>query len=295
MWGQPPRLSTDANGNTVLVGPNGVPISFAGPAYLFANLPDPASNAGMSARVTDVGPTSFGSVWQCDGSAWRPLNGVMLLQKSSVPTGTIASAVTSGTYLQSGTTLVVTATGHGLTAASNGFSMKALFTTGAAVSGFYPFTYIDANSFSLLMPTTGTPSGDVTLEGIGVSRTLATIAIPAGVLGSTGSIEIDASFSLKSNGNNKTLTTLFNGVLTLRDGNFTTNEYVGQLMGMHNITAASQKRKFTLYGTGLGGGAGPSAISTVDTSVATSITISGTVNAVDDYIQLESYTAKLVR
>ena len=44
MWGQPPRLSTDANGNTVLVGADGVPKD---------RLPLPLNPNGLGSRYHD--------------------------------------------------------------------------------------------------------------------------------------------------------------------------------------------------------------------------------------------------
>ena len=77
-----PRLVTDSNGVQSLVSGDGTPISFAGPAYTWVNRPAAASNAGMVIRITDVGPTGFGSMWMSDGTNWRTLNGRQVLSSS---------------------------------------------------------------------------------------------------------------------------------------------------------------------------------------------------------------------
>jgi hypothetical protein len=62
----------------------------------------------------------------------------------------------TGTYTQSGTTVVVTITGHGFT---TGQVASLDFTTGAAVNGVYTVTVTDANVFTVVQAsrvTTGT-------------------------------------------------------------------------------------------------------------------------------------------
>jgi hypothetical protein len=85
-----PQFAYDASGNvTGLTGPGGNVISFGGPSYTFSGKPTAsASNAGMSVRITDVGPAGFGSIWCSDGTKWSPLNGFVNLFKN---TGTVAS------------------------------------------------------------------------------------------------------------------------------------------------------------------------------------------------------------
>ena len=70
--------TVDAGGN---VAANGSPVSGAGnigPATTFANLPSAASSAGLTYRVTDVGPVGAGSLWISDGTRWRTLGGRQL-------------------------------------------------------------------------------------------------------------------------------------------------------------------------------------------------------------------------
>ncbi len=67
----------------------------------------------------------------------------------------------SGTYSQSGTTVTVTATAHGLLVGSQVYSD---ITTGTAVDGLYTVTTVaDANTFTYTAGTSLTTSGNVTL------------------------------------------------------------------------------------------------------------------------------------
>jgi len=59
-----------------------------GPSSTFASLPSAAANAGMSYRVTDVGPVGAGSIWISDGNRWRTLGGRQLHCAAS---GTLAA------------------------------------------------------------------------------------------------------------------------------------------------------------------------------------------------------------
>ena len=67
----------------------------------------------------------------------------------------------SGTYSQSGTTVTVTATAHGLIAGS---SINVDATSGTAVDGIYTVaTVTDANTFTYTAGTSLTTSGNITL------------------------------------------------------------------------------------------------------------------------------------
>ena len=83
-------------------------------------------------------------------------------------TGTWSSLPTdgksgSGTYSQTGTTLVVTSTAHGLIA---GQQVGLTITSGDAPSGKYVTVYLTANTFSVQVPS-GTTSGNCTWIGYG--------------------------------------------------------------------------------------------------------------------------------
>ena len=67
----------------------------------------------------------------------------------------------TGTYSQTTTTITVTCTNHGLVA---GQRVALAFTSGSAASGgFAVATVVDANSFTVTTPLSGTNSGNVTI------------------------------------------------------------------------------------------------------------------------------------
>lgn len=72
----------------------------------------------------------------------------------------------NGTYARSGTTVTVTATAHGLLV---GHTSVLNFTTGTAVDGTFAVTSVaDANTFTVTHGTSGSTSGNVTLERVTV-------------------------------------------------------------------------------------------------------------------------------
>jgi hypothetical protein len=93
--------------------------------------------------------SGYGSVATAYGCrAWVNFNGT-------------ANTNLSGTYSQSGTTVTVTATAHGLIA---GNSIYSDITTGTAVDGVYTVaTVTDANTFTYTAGTSLTTSGNITL------------------------------------------------------------------------------------------------------------------------------------
>lgn len=67
------------------------------------------------------------------------------------------TAVTGATYSQSGTTITVTKSTHGLV---GGEAIYITFSTGTATTGYYVITYVDANTFTITSTTSTTTSGN---------------------------------------------------------------------------------------------------------------------------------------
>ena len=85
----PVTASTNLTGGITYSGPDGAtfqPVQ----NYTFATLPAAATNAGLTARVTDLA----NSLWESNGTRWRPVNGRVVLKQ-------LATA-----YSMSGTTAV---------------------------------------------------------------------------------------------------------------------------------------------------------------------------------------------
>lgn len=67
----------------------------------------------------------------------------------------------TGTYSQTGTTVTVSITGHGL---SSGYYAGLTYTTGAATNGFYQVTFVDVDTFTVTDPVSQSTSGNVTMD-----------------------------------------------------------------------------------------------------------------------------------
>lgn len=72
-----------------------------------------------------------------------------------------SSLEVAGTYSRTGTTVTVTYTGHDLEA---GAKVLLDYTTGTATDGTYDVTIVDANTFTVTDPSSGSTSGNVTLK-----------------------------------------------------------------------------------------------------------------------------------
>nr|WP_241741201.1 hypothetical protein [Gemmobacter straminiformis] len=145
---------------------------------------------GGGAAGTAILPAVIGSqaVLVSDGANWLVLESGALLTAFGQALGTAADAaaalvllgvtapgaaplfaprawvnfngtVGSGTYAQTGTTITVTITAHGLV---TGDSVPLTFTTGTAASGTYTVTVTGANTFTVTSGTSATTSGSVT-------------------------------------------------------------------------------------------------------------------------------------
>jgi hypothetical protein len=150
--------------------------------------------------------SGFGSVATAYGCrAWANFNGA-------------ANTNLSGTYSQSGTTVTVTATAHGLI---TGNSVYLDFTTGTAVDGVYTVTVTDANTFTVTQASR-TTSGNVTL------------------IRST----IRASGNVSSIADNATGDYTVNFSTAMPDANFS-------VVGIHgDVNAASSSTRVVAYATG---------------------------------------------
>lgn len=96
---EPLRLATNpVTGAASAVDPAGNAVSFAGPTYIWVNRPAASGNAGMVIRITDIGPTAFGSLWVSDGVNWNTLNGrqVLAAGRSGAPGSALTTVAAIG-------------------------------------------------------------------------------------------------------------------------------------------------------------------------------------------------------
>jgi hypothetical protein len=133
--------------------------------YLSIKVPGPRTAPSLSASGGSGGTetrayvytyvSTFGSV--AEESQPSPAGNVNCNELGA--TVTVAGFTTTGTYSQTGTTITVTETSHGL---ANGDVVYLDFTSGTAVDGQYTVTVTDLNTYTVTGPT-ATTSGNVTI------------------------------------------------------------------------------------------------------------------------------------
>ena len=119
-----------------------------------------ADYAGKQAFATDLGSQGRGAPVVSNGLNWR-----RLFSQADFA-GTLKHIIIGGsgaTYTQTGTTVTVTWTSHGLSAYEfNGASVYLVQNTGGLLSGWFTnFTYVDANTFAVTSAVSQSTSGDL--------------------------------------------------------------------------------------------------------------------------------------
>ena len=136
-------------------------------------------------------------------------------------------------------------------------------------------------------------SAPVSLTGSTSVVTLATITIPAGLLGANGKLKIYPLWATTNNANVKTLRANIGGVLctTMTSQSVPNNSGLVIIRNINN--EAAQKCSSGLV-AGIGSSTGSIASPTVDTSAATTITITGQLAVGTDTLTLEDLFVEVV-
>jgi len=123
--------------------------------------------------------------------------------------------------------------------------------------------------------------------------TLATITIPAGLMGANGKLKIYPLWATTNNANTKTLRLNIGGVVcsTMTSQNVPNNS---GLLIIRNINSESVQKCSSGLVAGIGSSFGSIAAPTVDTSAATTITITGQLAAGGDTMTLEDLFVEVV-
>lgn len=136
------------------------------------------------------------------------------------------------------------------------------------------------------------------LTGSTSETALATITIPAGAMGLNGGVEVRSVWSMTNNANTKTPRVRFGGAAGTQYAALaaTTSSTVSDVRRIRNRNAAnSQVGAFPAGGSvGLGANGNAVVTSSVDTSAAVDIVLSGQLGSAADTITLESYEVWLV-
>lgn len=147
------------------------------------------------------------SLQQISALSGLVISGVTYYPVLSVPTTNMPMIVVGGsgaTYSQTGTTVTVTWTAHGMTASLNGASVNLTQSTGALLTGWFSnFSYVDANTFTCVSAVSQSTSGN--LGSNTAKTTCLSLSIPANSLGPNGGVNFFASFVTKNSAGNKNL------------------------------------------------------------------------------------------
>lgn len=130
--------------------------------------PITAYNLGLPLPETKITPTAATFTTLVVSTASRDSGAIATITTTTphgLRTGNVVSVsgftFRSGTYAQSGTTITVTLTGHGLTSGANVFLN---FVTGDSISGVYSVSVTGTNTFTVVAPDSKTTSGNANLS-----------------------------------------------------------------------------------------------------------------------------------
>jgi len=135
-------------------------------------------------------------------------------------------------------------------------------------------------------------SAAVVLTGTTSVVTLATITIPAGLLGENGKLKIYPLWATTNNANVKTLRLNIGGPLSTMTSQSVPNN--SGLLIIRNINSESVQKCSSGLVAGIGSSLGSIASPTIDTSAATTITITGQLAVGGDTMTLEDLFVEVV-
>jgi hypothetical protein len=165
-----------------------------------------------------------------------------------------------------------------MTAVLNGADVHLTQSTGALLTGWFSnFTYVSANTFTCTSGVSQTTSGNL---GSNTTKTAAlSLAVPAGVLGLSGTLLAHATWAVKNSAANKQLQIDF-GAFQIWETGVTASNVFTTLAGVVNCNSASIQRAIaTPYGGGVAGTNVAPALGAVNTAVTQNIVLSATLAA----------------
>lgn len=131
------------------------------------------------------------------------------------------------------------------------------------------------------------------VTGTVTETVLATIAIPAGLMGVNGMLRITPLWSVTNNANAKTLMVRLGGTSISTAGAASQATYQNLIILRNRGVANSQVSPVTAS-TGNGFNGSAAATFAIDTSVAQNLTLTGTLGNAADTITLEGYTVEIL-
>ena len=126
------------------------------------------------------------------------------------------------------------------------------------------------------------------LTGTTLAATLATITIPAGLIGANGKVKFYPLWSNTNNANTKTLRVVLNGVTTVYTGASQNNVHNSGLLILRNFNSESVQRMSSGMTAGLGSTTGSIAATTIDTTtMPVTVAVTGQLANSTDTMTLE--------
>lgn len=227
------------------------------------------------------------------------LSSVRVLGKSAEPITLIQPAATFTAVTPTdggGGTIVLTSAGaHGLTAARAVGS--AIYISGGTgwTAGFYPVTAVDLDTTGVAVTVTGTFDGGMGSPTIALANTevtMAAIGIPP--LSANSMLEYIASWGYTNSANAKTLRSRFGGNQVTSGGPTTTASFSLRKVIINRGTTNSQLIATALADGSLGSTTASYGALSVDTSVATQLTLTAQPAAANEVVRLELYQVSLL-
>jgi hypothetical protein len=130
-------------------------------------------------------------------------------------------------------------------------------------------------------------SAAVVLTGTTSATTLATITIPASLIGTNGKVKFYPLWSNTNNANTKTLRVVLNGATTVYTGTSQNSVHNSGLLILRNFNSESVQRMSSGMVAGLGSTTGSIAAPTIDTTVPVTVTVTGQLANSADTMTLE--------
>jgi len=205
-----------------------------------------------------------------------------------VPSLTAANAAT---YSQTGTTITVAATGHGLpqnNALANGSQVYLVIGSGLATSGWYTnFQCSNANTFTCTSTTSQTTTGTINTNTSETTITPLSVTLPGGILGIKGNYRSFIKLMMDTGAYPKTLKYYLGGTIVHQPVAFAS----GQITAEHQIMVSNCEDAAKQIGAAGGASAGLTyaqtsafASASVDTTADQTISISCQLSTVNTYM-----------
>jgi len=137
-------------------------------------------------------------------------------------------------------------------------------------------------------------SAAVVLTGTTSATTLATITIPAGLIGANGKVKFYPLWSNTNNANAKTLRVVLNSWTIVYTATIVNSVHNSGLLILRNFNSETAQRMSSGMAAGLGSSTGSIAPTTIDTTVPVTVTVTGQLTNSADTMTLEGLFVEIV-